>query len=432
MLLRRNTIGLTAFLALLTAFGPVATDMYIPSMPDIGRSLDASVGAVQLTLSAYLVAFAFGQIVYGPISDRFGRKPVLLAALGLFCASSLVCAAAASIETLIVARAFQALGGSGAIVLARAMVRDLYVGERAGRELSRMGAIMSFAPVIAPLVGAVVQAEFGWHASFMVIAAIGLVAATITWRAMPETLHCGVATPISSIMKSHHLFTGNRAFLAYLSIIGCSYAGLFAWISASPFVLQNLYGLSPIGFGIAFAAASIGSLAGGAIATSIVTRIGLDRTIGIGTLALAGGGISMAAGQALGFAPIAALVLSMVTYQIGLMLALPQAIVGAMTPFADRAGTASSLVGLVQQISAALLGTIVGRAVGQSAWPLAGAVALVGCLSFVLWAGSRRLRMEGDRLAGAGCETGMPPTLGSLPFECVAGRTTPAEVNTGP
>jgi MFS transporter, DHA1 family, multidrug resistance protein len=432
-MLRPDTIALTALLALLTAFGPVATDMYVPSMPDIGRSFGATASSVQLTLSAYLVAFAAGQVIYGPISDRFGRKPVLLGALVLFCIASLACAVASSIEMLIAARAFQALGGCGAIVLPRAVVRDLYAGDRAGRELSRMGAIMSFAPVIAPLIGAVVQAALGWHANFLIIVAVGLVATVIAWRSMPETLHHRSATPISiaSILQSYRAITANRSFLAHLGIVACSYAGLFAWISGSPFVLQNLYGLSPVSFGIAFAVASIGSLTGGAIATSLVTRIGLDRTIGFGTLALAAGGLSMVAGQALNFAPIGSLVVSMVVYQIGLMLAMPQAIAGALSPFPDRAGTASSLVGVAQQVSAALLGTVVGHAVGHSAWPLAGAIAVMGCLSFVLWAGSRRLRAEGAHVAGVRFATIVPPRLGGLPFESAVNRRLSVTANAG-
>jgi len=432
-MLRPNTISLTALLALLTAFGPVATDMYVPSMPDIGRSLGASTSTVQLTLSAYLVAFAVGQIIYGPLSDRYGRKPILLVALALFCTASLACAAAPSIETLIAARALQALGGSGAIVLPRAIVRDLYAGERAGRELSRMGAIMSFAPILAPVIGGVVQTWLGWHANFLIIVAVGLIATAIAWRSMPETLHRRSAAPISiaDILQRYCMLAGNRVILAHLGIIACSYAGLFAWISGSPFVLQNLFGLSPVGFGIAFAAAGIGSLVGATIATSLVTRIGLDRTIGLGTLALAAGGISMVAGLAYGSAPVAALVLSMVLYQIGLMLAMPQAIAGAMTPFPDCAGAASSLVGVVQQISAALLGVIVGHAIGRSAWPLAAAIAAMGCLAFALWAGSRRLRMQGMHGTESSLAAIVPPRLGGLSFESTVGRAMSAEAQAG-
>src|SRR5262245_46068621 len=395
-MLRPNTIALTAFLGLLTAFGPVATDMYVPSMPDIGQLLAASTSQVQLTLSAYLVGFAVGQIIYGPASDRWGRKPTLLTALALFCAGSLACAMAPTIETLVAARAVQALGGSGAIVLPRAIVRDLYTGERAGRELSRIGAIMSFAPVIAPVIGGIVQSGFGWRANFFIIVAVGLFAAVVAWRSMPETYRRS-AQPMSitQIVRSYRRLAGNRAFLAHLGIAACGYAGLFAWISGSPFVLQNLYGLSALSFAIAFAAACIGSIAGAGIAASLVMRLGLDRTIGLGTLALALGGLLMVASIALGVEPVAALVLSMVIYHAGLMLAMPQAIAGAMTPFPDCAGTASSLVGAAQLTSAALLGAIVGCSLGQTAWPLAISIAAMGCLSLSLWGASRYVRTEG-------------------------------------
>ena len=173
-MLRPDTLALTALLALITALGPVSTDMYLPSLPDIGRVLSASPAEVQLTLSAYLAGFALGQIGYGPLSDHYGRKPVLLIALALFCAGNVVCAAAPRIEVLIAARALQAMGGSGAIVVARAIVRDLYSGPRAGRELSLMGSIMALAPIAAPLIGGVLQTAFGWRANLVVARATSL------------------------------------------------------------------------------------------------------------------------------------------------------------------------------------------------------------------------------------------------------------------
>src|SRR5664280_2007072 len=142
-MLRPGTFALTVLLAALSAIGPLTTDMYLPSLPDIARLLGASTAQVQLTISAYLFGFAIGQILYGPLADRHGRKPVLLAAMGLYCAASLACALSTSIEMLIAARALQALGGAGGIVLARAIVRDLYSGARAGRELSLIGAVMA-------------------------------------------------------------------------------------------------------------------------------------------------------------------------------------------------------------------------------------------------------------------------------------------------
>lgn len=149
-MLRSNTIALTGLLGLLTAFGPLSTDMYIPSMPDVARLMGAgaSMAEVQLTLSSYLIGFAVGQVIYGPISDHWGRKPVPLAALALFCAASLACAVAPTIETLIAARALQALGGA-AVVLPRAIVRDLHSGEQAGRELS----LVAILPIERSIVG---------------------------------------------------------------------------------------------------------------------------------------------------------------------------------------------------------------------------------------------------------------------------------------
>jgi MFS transporter, DHA1 family, multidrug resistance protein len=396
-MLRPDTFALTGLLALLVAFGPVATDLYVPSMPEIGRLLGASPAEVQLTLSSYLVGFAFGQIIYGAISDRYGRKPVLLFALVLFCAASAACAAAPGIELLIAARILQALGGSGAIVLARAIVRDCYAGDRAGRELSKMGAIMSIAPVLAPLIGSVVQISFGWRANFIIVVSVGCFALLVVWQSLPETLHQRSSRIVSivEILRDYHMLLKDRTLLAHIAIVSTSYAGLFAWISGSPFVLQELHGLSALEFGFAFGLACIGSVFGAALAAPLVMRIGLALTIGLGTLALAGGGLAMVASVALATHSVTALVLSMMLYQAGLGLAMPQAIAGALTPFPEHAGAASSLVGFMQQTSAALLGAVVGHMLGFTAWPLAAAVGAMGCTSLLLWMLCIRAGREG-------------------------------------
>src|ERR1700690_577807 len=151
-MLTPGTFALTLLLSFLTALGPLSMDMYLPSLPDIARTLQAPVLNVQLTISSYLFGFAVGQIFYGPVSDRLGRKPVLLVALVLYAAATLACASAQSIHELIAARFIQALGGAGSIVLARAVVRDIYSGARAGRELSLMGSVTAFAPIVAPMI----------------------------------------------------------------------------------------------------------------------------------------------------------------------------------------------------------------------------------------------------------------------------------------
>jgi DHA1 family bicyclomycin/chloramphenicol resistance-like MFS transporter len=394
MILRPDTFALTVVLGLFTAVGPLSVDTYLPSLPDIGRELAAPPAQVQLTISFYLVGFALGQIVYGPLSDRHGRKPVLLAALVLFSTAGLACAFASSIHALIIARFFQAFGGAGAVVLARAIVRDLYSGTRAGREFSLMGTIMGLAPIIAPLIGSVLQMAFGWRAIFVALVVVGSIAAVLAWYLLPETLKTRAPEPVSllSSVGVYRTFMKNRVFLAHLGIVTCSFMGLFAWISGAPFVLQDLYGLSALEFGVAFALGSAGYLLGTVLAAGIVTHIGLDRTIGLGGLALALGGLAMVAAVALGLTSAASLVLPAAFYLAGLGLAMPQGFAGAMSPFPGRAGAASSLIGFTQQTSAAALGTAVGHMLGQTAWPLVIAIAMMGCLTLLIWLVSREIR----------------------------------------
>ncbi|HZP70264.1 MAG TPA: multidrug effflux MFS transporter [Pseudolabrys sp.] len=393
-MLRPGTFALTALLAGLSAIGPLTTDMYLPSLPDISRQLHASTAQVQFTISAYLIGFAAGQILYGPISDRHGRKPVLLGAIGLYCAASLACALSTSIEMLIVARAFQALGGCGGIVLTRAIVRDIYSGAHAGRELSLIGSVMALAPVIAPILGGVVQTGFGWRVTFLVLVAAGLAGSAIVWLLLPETLNTRAAEPVSlsSMLRSYRVVARSTAYHAYLAITSASYAGLFAWISGSAFVLQDVYGLAPFDFGVAFALGSVGYMTGSAIAARLVVRLGLDGVLGLGGCACAAGGLAVTASVALGLTSSMSLVLPMAIYLAGLGMVLPQGIAGAMTPFPERAGAASSLFGFVQQAAAAVCGTAVGWFLGQSAWPLAAGVAAMGFATLGLWLATQKIR----------------------------------------
>ena len=393
-MLRPGTFALTALLAALSAIGPLTTDMYLPSLPDIARQLDASTAQVQLTISAYLIGFAVGQIFYGPISDRHGRKPVLVAAITLYCVASLACALSRSIEMLIVARAFQALGGAGGIVLTRAVVRDIYSGARAGRELSLIGLVMALAPVLAPIAGGLVQTGFGWRATFLTLVIVGLLGGVIVLLLLPETLNARAAEPLSmrSIFRSYRMVARNPSYLAYLGIASASYAGLFAWISGAAFVLQNLYGLTPFDFGVAFALGSIGYMTGSALAARMVVKVGLDGMLGIGGCACAAGGLGMVVAVAFGLTSFLSLVLPVAVYLAGLGMVLPQGIAGAMTPFPERAGAASSLFGFVQQSAAALCGAAVGWFLGQSAWPLAVGVAAMGGATLGWWLATRGIR----------------------------------------
>src|SRR5215510_2057804 len=332
-MLRPDTLALTALLALLTAVGPMSVDFYLPSLPEIGRVFGASPQQVQLTLSGYLACFAVGQIVYGPISDHVGRKPVLLTALS---------------------------------------------------------------PVVAPSLGGVLQVTFGWRAAFLGMAAVGLRAIVLVIRLLPETMNRRAAEPISlgSIVRGHGTFLRHPTYSVYLAIVAASYGGLFAWISGSSFVLQDLYGLSAVAFGLVFAAATLGFGAGTLTAAQLVGRIGIDRTIVCGAVALAAGGLAMVAAVVIDLRSPFALAVPMALYLYGLGIAMPQAMAGALMPFPERAGAASSLLGFLQQFVASAIGIVVGQTLGASALPLAAIIAVMGAIALMLALVRRSIRSE--------------------------------------
>ena len=243
-MLRPGTFALTLLLALLAGMGPLSVDMYLASLPDMSRLLAAPTAQVQLTISFYLVGFAIAQVFYGPLSDRHGRKPVLLAALAIYLMATLACSLATSIETLIAARFMQAVGSSGAIVLARAVVRDMYDGAQLGREMSRIAAMMAVAPLVAPLFGGVLQTAFGWRSNFVALFIYGATAAAMVWLLLPETLRARAPEPVSplSILRSYRRFLGDRMFVIHLGMAICCMSGLFAWISTSAFICRTSTG----------------------------------------------------------------------------------------------------------------------------------------------------------------------------------------------
>jgi MFS transporter, DHA1 family, multidrug resistance protein len=367
-MLRPDTLGMTAVLAMLTAIGPLSTDMYLPSLPSIASAFAADASRVQLTLSIYLVGFAMGQIFYGPISDKFGRKPAVLTGLLLYAVASAGCALATSIDMLVFFRFVQALGAAGPIVLARAIVRDLYDGARAGRELSRMGMIMGIVPALAPIIGGVMEPLFGWRSNFW---AVLLAAGALAWvvsRHLPETLRARRLEPISfiSILRGFGALLSHRGYRLYVTVSGLTYGGLFCFISGSSFVLQQTYGLSPLLFGLSFAVSVLGFITGTVIAQRVVGRLGLDGTIRIGVWLLALGGALMLTAMAYGPGWFGEVTLPMALYTMGVGLVLPQSSASSMMPFPDRAGAASSLLGLIQMSFAAGVGALLGTVLMKS------------------------------------------------------------------
>jgi DHA1 family bicyclomycin/chloramphenicol resistance-like MFS transporter len=395
-MLKPDTLALTIVLALLTALGPLSTDMYLPSLPAIATGLQASAGQTQLTLSAFLFGFAAGQFFYGPISDRVGRKPVLLFGLGLFTFSSLICALAPNIEVLIAARFLQALGASGPIVLGRAIVRDFYEGPRAGRELSRMGSIMGVVPALAPVLGGLIAQFYDWRATFGVMLLCGIALAATVLLRMPESIRARADAPISfgSILKGFGTLLRHPDYRTYVSFSMLAYGGLFAFISGSSFVLQGIYRLDELSYAFSFAFMVMGYIGGTFLAQYLVGKRGLDGTIRYGVTSLAAGGALMLALVASGMPSSFAITGPMAIYALGVGLTMPQAMASALMPFPERAGAASSLLGICQMTFAAILGIVLGQNLGASALPLPATIAGTGVLALIVYATTGRARVK--------------------------------------
>lgn len=382
------TRGLIVLLGSLTAFAPLTIDMYLPSLPTLERSFGATPSQVQLTLSTFLAGLAIGQIFYGPLSDRFGRRPLMLAGLALYVAASVAAAIAATVEVLIAARFVQAIGMSSGPVLGRAVVRDLYDRESAARLLSYMAVVAGFAPVVAPIIGSQLHVAFGWRANFIFVALYGAVAlAVVAWqfdetnrRLDPEALRLRrMAGNIGTLLSS-------RLYLGYALTASCVGSGLFAFISGSPFVFLQVLGFAAADFGYLFAFCMCGYLVGSWISGRFVLRLGMDRLLRLGIVLALAGGLSMAGLAALHLNHVAAILGPMFVFMFAFALILPQAMAGALTPFPQIAGSASSLIGLCQYGLSAILGTAVAALFDGSALPMAAAIGVMAVLAALAYA----------------------------------------------
>jgi len=360
---RPDNLAVAVLLTALVAFGAISTDLYLPSLPAIARAFASDTAEVQLTLSVFLAGFAASQVVYGPLSDRYGRRPVLIAGLGLYVAASLACMAAPDIGFLIAARFLQALGACAGVVLGRAVVRDVYGRERAAKALSYMSMAMALAPTLGPILGGYLQVWFGWRANFLVLASFGASCLLAVFLLLPETnpSRDAAATRGAQMLRNYLTLARDPAYVGYVLVGAFAYGGIFAFISGSSFVLIDVLGLSPDRYGLCFGAVVVGYMIGTFASGRLSLAVGLDRLILTGTLVgLAGGvlALGLALSDVLG---VAAVVAPTFLYLIGAGLMLPNAIAGAIGPYPTMAGTASAFLGVVQMGLAACIGIAVGH-----------------------------------------------------------------------
>ena len=377
---------LILLLSALTAFGPLSIDMYLPALPTISLDLGVLPARTQLTLSAFFLGFGGGQLVYGPLSDRFGRRAPLIAALVLFVLATLGCALAPDLETLIACRFVQALGGCAGPVIARAMVRDLYGRDHAARVLSLMVLVMGMAPMLAPLVGAEVLAIAGWRAIFAVLLGFGILILAATALLLRETLprERRIRGGLLTLVLGYAAPLTHRRFLGYALSSACVFAGLFAYLTGSPLVIISLYGVPPGRFALIFGTNALGILAAAAINRRVVLRAGVDRMLAIGVLLAAVSGAFVGVAALSGLGGLLALLIPLFFYLASIGLVGANAVAGCLSLFPTRAGSASALVGTLQFLAGALASAFLGAISAASALPMAGLIAAAGVLSLVI------------------------------------------------
>ena len=376
-----SRLRMIVVLGMLSTFGPLSLDLYLPALPELARELEASASAAQLTITACLVGLATGQLIAGPVSDRLGRRRPLIIGLTIYLLASAGCAFAPSIEVLIPVRLVQGLAGAAGLVIARAVVRDLYAGRDLVIFFSRLILISGLAPVIAPVLGGQLSKIMTWRGMFLVLAGFGAVLLLAGLLGVPETLPPDRRTTgsFSVTLRGFWTLIRDRIFLGAVLAAGLSGASMFAYIAGATFVLQRIFGLSAVQFSLVFAANSLGIIACGQIGARLsrswppVRVLALALTLNfVGALAVAITVFSDA-----GFWVLVASLFVMVS-SVGMVFPVASAL--ALMDYPQQAGAASSLLGLAQYIAGALAAPLVGVAGEKSALPL-GIVVLVASAS---------------------------------------------------
>jgi DHA1 family bicyclomycin/chloramphenicol resistance-like MFS transporter len=362
---------LPTLLLLLTVFGPISMDLYLPALPALTSELGAATSVAQLTVTACLVGLAVGQLVAGPLSDRFGRRGILLVGIAAYIATSALCAMSPTIELLIAARFVQGLAGGVGIVIAQAAGRDVYSGGALIRFYGRLTVVGGLAAIVGPLLGGVLIAVTDWRGLFAFLALIGAGILVITLQTFPETLPVAHRTQggWTRTMRDYRTLVTDAAFLGAVLNQGFLYAALFAYLAGATFVLQDIYGLTPLGYALAFGLNSAGFMVFGWLAGRLAERWSLRGTLVAGVV-VAGLGAGGLLASGLTAMPLWVVIVSLFALAVGVAITSPPATTLALADHPRMAGTASSLLGMVRFGFGGIAAPLVGVAGATSILPL--------------------------------------------------------------
>ena len=347
-----------AFLTSLMAVGHVSNNMYTPSMPAMSEYFSTDAATVQLTMSVYLVAFAVAQLVYGPLSDRFGRRPVLIGGLILYAVASAAAAFSGSITVLIMMRALQAFGACAGPVIARAMVRDLFGREQAAKVMAYIGLSMGAAPAFAPVLGGFLQTWFGWQASFVFITGFALAVLMLTWARLEETNTertdtTGWGPLLREMLRNYWRLLKSREYLGFVVTGSFVFAGVFAFMAGAPFVVIEILGYSPVDFGLVSIAPIGGYVVGSFFTSRIAERVGVDRLVPLGMSILFTGALMLLGVALMGSLSIYSVYVPMTFMSFGMAVVFPSTLAGSISVHPEIAGAGSALYGFLQMAAAA-------------------------------------------------------------------------------
>ena len=373
----RSRAAVVVILGLLVALGPFTTDLYLPAFPAVQAAFGTTDVAIQLTLSATVLGFALGQLVVGPWSDRIGRRVPLLVAAALHVVTCLAAAFAPDVTTLTVLRLLQGIGAAGGGVVAAAMVRDLFHGHRLVRMLANMGLVSGLAPILAPLVGSQLLHVLDWRGLFVALAVYGAAALALAVAGIGETrtrVERGGA--VTTARTRYRRVLTDRVFVGAAIVGAMQFAGIFAYLSVSPFLLQEVYGLTPQQYGLVFALNSVGLIVGAQSAARVMRRVG-PQWILVGTVTAQLAAAVALLGMPGGSAPLGVVMVPLFVFMTASGCAFPSVQVLGLIHHGEEAGTAASLLGAGNFGLAAVVAPLVGVIGSQSASSI-GVIAVVG------------------------------------------------------